>query len=376
MALTYGFYNSQNGDRRYNAVQMSSIFDGIIRDGVLQHVGTAMMVKANTGMLVNVGIGRAWFNHTWTLNDALLPLTVPVSEVILNRIDAVVLDVDSRDGVRANSIKIVKGTPASNPARPSMVKTNDRWQYPLAYIRVNSGVSTINQADITNCVGTSETPFVTAPLEKMSIDALVAQWGNQWKVFYEKETKDMTATNAFWKQQWSTWFLAQTAATQEAILSWEDQWNTFFGLQTSDMETTNAFWKQQWAAWFNSYVNHNTSESADQRERNQQLFDDWFAQLQIILDGDVVANLTNRLLELQKRTETLERFSGDLTKEHAIYYKLSDNGYRSYSNILDSSGNAILDSNTDPIVGRAYSSEFILDSNGEPIETRVIFAIK
>ena len=137
MSVTYGFYNSKNRDRRYDAIQMSSIFDGIIRDGVLQHFGTAMMVKESEGMMVNVGIGRAWFNHTWTLNDALLPLTLPLSEVILNRIDAVVLEVDARESVRANSIKIVKGTPASSPKNPTLVKTNDRWQYPLAYIRTD-----------------------------------------------------------------------------------------------------------------------------------------------------------------------------------------------------------------------------------------------
>ena len=54
MSVTYGFYNSKNKDRRYDAIQMSSIFDGIIRDGILQHVGTAMMVKESTGMMVNV----------------------------------------------------------------------------------------------------------------------------------------------------------------------------------------------------------------------------------------------------------------------------------------------------------------------------------
>lgn len=195
MSVTYGFYNSKNRDRRYDAIQMSSIFDGIIRDGVLQHYGTAMMVKESEGMMVNVGIGRAWFNHTWTLNDALLPLTLPLSEVILNRIDAVVLEVDARESVRANSIKIVKGTPASSPKNPTLIKTNDRWQYPLAYIRVNAGVTAIRQANITNCVGTSACPFVTAPLEKMSIDALVAQWGDQWIEWFDKE-----------KSEWDDWF--------------------------------------------------------------------------------------------------------------------------------------------------------------------------
>ena len=34
MAFTCGFFNSENGDRKYNAEQMSAIFDGIIADGV------------------------------------------------------------------------------------------------------------------------------------------------------------------------------------------------------------------------------------------------------------------------------------------------------------------------------------------------------
>ena len=262
MSVTYGFYNSKNHDRRYDAIQMSRIFDGIIRDGVLQHYGTAMMVKESEGMMVNVGIGRAWFNHTWTLNDALLPLTLPLSEVILNRIDAVVLEVDARESVRANSIKIVKGTPASSPKNPTLIKTNDRWQYPLAYIRVNAGVKAIRQANITNCVGTSACPFVTAPLEKMSIDALVAQWGDQWKAFYGAQTSDMEATNSFWKNQWRTWFQAQTTEIQEAYLNWEHQWEEFFNAHVNEITDTAEYWKDMWQRWFYDYVNNSSRELA------------------------------------------------------------------------------------------------------------------
>ena len=236
MSVTFGFYNSKEGDRRYDAIQMSSIFDGIIQDGILQHVGTAMVVKESEAMIINVGVGRAWFNHTWTLNDALLPLVVPQSEILLNRYDAVVLEVDSREAVRANDIKIIKGTPASNPTKPTMVKTNDRWQYPLAYIYVGAGVTSIRQANITNCVGTSECPFVTAPLDKVEIDDLIAQWQDQWKEFYEKQTTDMEETNKFWKEQWSTWFLAQTEEIQSAYLAWEAQWNLWYSEHTADME--------------------------------------------------------------------------------------------------------------------------------------------
>ena len=286
MSVTFGFYNSKEGDRRYDAIQMSSIFDGIIQDGILQHVGTAMVVKESEAMIINVGVGRAWFNHTWTLNDALLPLVVPQSEILLNRYDAVVLEVDSREAVRANDIKIIKGTPASNPTKPTMVKTNDRWQYPLAYIYVGAGVTSIRQANITNCVGTSECPFVTAPLDKVEIDDLIAQWQDQWKEFYEKQTTDMEETNKFWKEQWSTWFLAQTEEIQSAYLTWEAQWNLWYSEHTADMEATSTYWKEKWEAWFNEYTSINTAEMADWKQKSETEFREWFDQLQALLDGN------------------------------------------------------------------------------------------
>lgn len=376
MSVTCGFYNSIDHDRRYDAIQVSSIFDGIIRDGVYQHIGTALMVKAAQDMMIHVGIGRAWFNHTWTLNDALLPLIVPLSEVILNRIDAVVLEVDAREEIRSNSIKIVKGTPSSNPVRPTMVKTNDRWQYPLAYIQVNAGVTSIRQANITNCVGTSECPFVTAPLEKMDIDALIAQWGDQWKEFYENQTADMEATNLFWKEQWSRWYHAKTAEIEAAYESWEQQWEDWFNQQTSDMTATNSFWKQQWHNWFHSYVNSNTEEMAEWREENRVLFNTWFSQMQATLSGDAAGNLANQVFELQNRTKLLEQFSDELATEFTVCHKLWDTGYRTYDNVLDASGKALLDNDLDPVIGRTLSSELVLDSNGDPIDARVIFQIK
>ncbi len=352
MSVTYGFYNSKNHDRRYDAIQMSRIFDGIIRDGVLQHYGTAMMVKESEGMMVNVGIGRAWFNHTWTLNDALLPLTLPLSEVILNRIDAVVLEVDARESVRANSIKIVKGTPASSPKNPTLIKTNDRWQYPLAYIRVNAGVTSIRQANITNCVGTSACPFVTAPLEKMSIDALVAQWGDQWKAFYGAQTADMEAANSFWKNQWRIWFEAQTTEIQEAYLNWEHQWEEFFSSQTVEMQETNANWKALWSGWFYDYVNANTKEFTDWKNSIDKDFRDWWDSIKDLIDGEDVSAFANELVILNERINKLADFQNELTNTHSIYDSLND-----------SSDSSVLDGDNKPIEGKRVT--FVVEKGSD-----------
>lgn len=146
--VTSGFFNAQNHDRLYDAEQLSSIFDGIIRDGVLMHYGNYMIVKASQNMTVNVGVGRAWFNHTWTLNNSTLPLTLDPSSVNQNRYDAVVLDINANVLTRRNTIQVVKGiTSVTTPKKPTLIKDDiqKHWQYPLAYIYVKAGATTIEQ---------------------------------------------------------------------------------------------------------------------------------------------------------------------------------------------------------------------------------------
>src|SRR5689334_7837034 len=123
MTVTYGFYDSLSGDRKYNALQMGRMFEGMITDGIFETIGTQLLVSATTGMVLSVGAGRAWFNFTWTLNDAPITVTIPTAEVALNRIDTVVLEINSDVGTRANTIKVIKGTPASSPVAPTLANT-------------------------------------------------------------------------------------------------------------------------------------------------------------------------------------------------------------------------------------------------------------
>lgn len=210
MSVTSGFFNSLNGDRRYNAEQMSAIFDGIINDGVFANIGTAFGVKADTGNVITIGIGRAWFNSTWLLNDAILPITADASEVLLDRYDAVVIEIDHSDSVRAGSIKIIKGTPSSSPQYPAMTSTLDVHQYPLAYIYRKAGSSEITQSNITNMIGTSSCPYITGILQVLDIDNIVAQWQDQWNQWFTQETEAGNNQMAQWMADtqltYNTWF--------------------------------------------------------------------------------------------------------------------------------------------------------------------------
>lgn len=185
MAVTYGFYNSLNKDRMYNAEQMSSIFNGIITDGVFSTVGDALMTVAGTGMQVIVKPGRAWFNSTWTLNDAQLPLDVPAADVSLTRIDAVILEVNSAVATRANSIKVLKGTPSANPAKPALSATETNHQYALAYITVGAGATSVTAANIEINVGKTSCPFITSVLQQTDITDLFNQWEAEFTTWFE-----------------------------------------------------------------------------------------------------------------------------------------------------------------------------------------------
>ena len=197
MALTYGFFNSVNHDRIYDARQMSKIFNGIINDGVFQNIGDLFAVTPHEGMDIFVSTGRAWFNGTWTNNDSNYSLTVTESNPIYPRIDAVVLEVNESTESRQNSLKMVDGTAASEPEKPTLVNTDFIHQYPLAYITVPANATGIAAVDIQNVVGLEEEgcPFVTGILQVNSVDALYSQWDAAFQIWFD-HMKDQLDSDA------------------------------------------------------------------------------------------------------------------------------------------------------------------------------------
>lgn len=180
--FTYGFYDSMQGDRKYNAEQISSIFDGIIEDGVYSNVGDALMVVAGTGMQVIVKTGRAWFKHTWSLNDTYMPLAIATADQYRGRIDAVVIEVNRN--TRTNEIKVIMGTPATTPTKPTLVHDSNVDQYALAYVTVDAEVTEIGADKIEIVVGMNETPFVQCPLKTVSIADLFNQWQGEFDEWF------------------------------------------------------------------------------------------------------------------------------------------------------------------------------------------------
>lgn len=157
MAVNGYFFNAvlSEGvyDRVYNAEDMTSYLDQLVGNGVFPNPSTQLQVRAGTGMNVIVGAGSGWINGHKMVNTADLTLAVTASDVVLNRIDAVIFYVDFT--TRSMGIQIKTGTLAASPVAPSLVRTNDRYEMCLARIKVNKQITAITTSMITDTRGNS-----------------------------------------------------------------------------------------------------------------------------------------------------------------------------------------------------------------------------
>lgn len=297
MSFASGFFNSVDHDRLYDATDISRLFDGLIRDGIFASIGDCLVVKQSNQMNVTVGTGRAWFNHTWSYNDALYPVTIPPSEILMDRIDAIVLEINSVESVRANSIKLIKGTPASTPTKPALTNTKEVHQYPLAYVKVGKEVTSIRQADIENCVGTSVCPFVTGILEVISIEQLIPQWKDILNRFVEENTANFNTWMNGEKQEYQDWL---TAAKKE-ITDWEATSKSDYQKWYDSIK--NGY--DQWFATIKAAYDANWSTFQQWEKSSQDEFDQWFENIKNKLEGDLGAKLTLETEKLGKEKVSL-----------------------------------------------------------------------
>lgn len=187
MAFSYGFYNSLNGDRKYNAEQFSVLISCLITDGVLDNWGDMLMARPGAGGLsIVLGSGRAWFNDTWNENDADIPFDLDPADPLLPRIDTLVLEVDRTVDKRVNRVFISKGTPATNAIPVTLLNGPDTFQHALAYITVEPNAQEITADKIQILVGTEACPFITGILEQASIEQLFSGWEYQFDTWFDE----------------------------------------------------------------------------------------------------------------------------------------------------------------------------------------------
>lgn len=196
MAISYGFFNSVNGDRTYNADDISNYFLKLISNGVFATPSNAMQVQANSGMTVQVSAGWGFINCKWINNSAPYLLTLDASDVVLNRIDRIVMRLNASNDVRTMSIAIKKGTPASSPQPPTLTRvTGGVWELSLAQIYVAASTTEIIQANITDeRSNTSVCGYVTGLIDQIDTTNLFAQYDSAFNTWFATVKETLSTT--------------------------------------------------------------------------------------------------------------------------------------------------------------------------------------
>ena len=182
-----GFFNSIDGDRKYDADDISNYFLKLISNGVFATPANSMQIQTATGMRVKVTPGWAFINCKWLRLDNDHYITLDKADVKYNRVDRIVLRLDPSDDVRAITIQVKKG----DPGDPTYLKNLERvkngvWELSLGYVWVHANATEIRQSNIVDeRANTDVCGFVTGLIDQIDTTNLFAQYDDTFKEFME-----------------------------------------------------------------------------------------------------------------------------------------------------------------------------------------------
>lgn len=145
----YGFFNAVDGDRLYNADDISSFFTGLMSDGVCIVPPYSLWViheQGTEGFSFTVMPGRAFVQSKYFINTQSYTVTLEAADQSLPRIDRIVLQLDYTE--RRFNIVVKKGTAAASPVPPSLMRNMQKWELSLARISVPAGATDFSAANL------------------------------------------------------------------------------------------------------------------------------------------------------------------------------------------------------------------------------------
>ncbi|HIT38205.1 MAG TPA: hypothetical protein IAB59_07010 [Candidatus Onthousia faecipullorum] len=191
----YSFFNSVNGDRRYDASDLAEFFLPFFTNGIFNN---GLKVTADEGMKVNIATGRAYCNgHRYINKDTVLTKTIDIADGEQSRIDNVVLRVDETN--RTFTCQIVKGSYSSNPVPPALIRDTTTYDLRLATISIPAGTTEITDDLITDCrFNSSDCGNVIQAVQGADFTDIFSQFEtkfNNWFNDLEVTLDENTATN-------------------------------------------------------------------------------------------------------------------------------------------------------------------------------------
>lgn len=147
--IEYGFFNSVDDDRLYNADSFNEFFNGILSEtGVYKKSGDGLKVIPGDDLSVTISTGKARIKEHFINVKSVENLTLEPSDLTLNRWDAICLRYNQSE--RTITPFVIKGSSATEPSKPYRNAASDLYDICLAYVYIPAGATTITADNITD----------------------------------------------------------------------------------------------------------------------------------------------------------------------------------------------------------------------------------
>ena len=173
MANEHGlFWNSQNGDRVYDANDFSEWLKKFYTTGVFNG---DLAVTASGGKTVSVSSGYVNIEGKVKFFSTPTTLTIATAGGTYERIDTVVAECNYSD--REITVKVVTGAYSTSPKATAPVRTAAAYQLVLAQIDVAAGATEITQKNITDKrMDSNVCGLVTGTVSQIDFSTVKAQF--------------------------------------------------------------------------------------------------------------------------------------------------------------------------------------------------------
>ena len=347
MTISCGFFDSVNKDRLYKAEEMTRPYELLVSNGVFATPkgtpSTYLQVYADSGMKVVVRPGRGIFKDKWFINDSDLLLTISPAEINLTRVDAIVVRIDTSEDVRAGTIEIKKGTPASEEEAkaPDMERTLDVHEYKLASIKIKPEVTQIEQANITDERGGVDCGWVTSLVNQMDTTTLFEQWKDAYNTYYEQVETDFETYYNDNKSRFDAYYNQVVSSFDSFMSSSRSSFDTYYAENKSRFDSYyssleskyNTYYNQQ-VSRFDAQYNSNQTKFNTQYDNNQDKFDAQYDNNQTDFENQYNSNqstfdkqCTDNQAEFDALFNEMTSTTGSLTMSvNTGYYKTTKAG--------------------------------------------------
>ena len=191
--VTYDTDGTPVYDRAISSEPLRNLLHRLFTDGILPDVSTNMQVVAGTGMNVVVKAGFAIVQGCLKLEENDRTLAIQASSATNDRIDTVVLRLNSNDDQRYCDLYVREGTPAQSPVRPNLVRSDSVYELGLADIFVSKTITSITQSKITDTRYEKERCGVISSLSEYDTTTIYKQVQTDLKEFKDTEQAEFLA---------------------------------------------------------------------------------------------------------------------------------------------------------------------------------------